>query len=100
MTDSRRWLDTRLAHAPASLRDSVRSAVDTERAAGAARRPANPPAFDALLTAAAERLIAPPDPTGAPAASAPVLLTADALITFACEWAAEHDPLSARGDAS
>jgi hypothetical protein len=97
VTDSRRWLDTRLAEAPESLRDSVRSAVDAERVVGDARRTANPRGFGGLLTAAAERLIAPPDQTGAPATRALALLTADALITLACEWAAEHDPLSAPG---
>jgi hypothetical protein len=88
VTDSHIWLDARLADAPDRLRASVLREVDVQRAAHRAPRTADPRDFAAVLKAAAERLLAAPT---APDGAALSLLTADALITLACEWVADQD---------
>ena len=45
---------------------------------------------DAWLHAAAERLLREAKSGGADRATALTLLAADALVTYACEWTAEH----------
>jgi len=87
LTDPEAWVADRIAGAPESLRERVRDAV-TGLESGA-----DPLAFSNALRAAAEQLLAssPASPTP-PHSEALTLLTADALITLACEWVAEHDP--------
>ena len=89
MTDPRKWLTARLIAAPESLRATVHEAADPamRRASGSMERD-----FADALMAAAERVVRSPAAPAAGAASASALLTADALITLACEWVAEHDP--------
>ena len=90
MTALEAWLAARLAEAPDSLRTSV------ERAAFSVQRAADVGQFADALKAAAEQLIAtapPPPPPPPPSHGAALnLLTADALITLACEWVAERNP--------
>jgi len=85
LIDPSAWVDDRIAGAPESLREAVQREVDGMQVAmGVA---------DALM-AAAERLLVPSAvPSAAsPAVSASALLTADALVTRACQWVAEHEP--------
>ena len=94
MTAPGDWLAARLAEAPGSLRDSVERAA--EHAAGSVQGAANDRQFADALKAAAEHLIVtapPPPPRSPPPRGAALnLLTADALVTLACEWIAEQDP--------
>lgn len=78
------WLAGRLEGVPPSLRARVESAVSAEAAGGG-----DP---GAALRRAAERLLAESKTGAASRGSAMTLLAADALMTLACEWVAEHDP--------
>jgi hypothetical protein len=71
------WLAGRLQGTPPSLRARIEAAVTAE--AGDLRR-------------AAERLLNESKDGAATRDSAMTLLAADALVTLACQWAAEHDP--------
>jgi len=92
LTDPRKWLTARLIAAPESLRATVHEAAHPamRRASGSVERD-----FADVLMAAAERVVRSPAAPAAPAAcaaAASALLTADALVTLACEWVAEHEP--------
>jgi len=87
VTDPGRWLDARLADAPASLREGVLAAVRRALPDGGTER------FHEMLAERADALIASATVSASPAAPAAAsLLAADALMTLACEWVAEHDP--------
>jgi hypothetical protein len=90
-------LTARLIAAPESLRATVYDAAHTavQRTSGSVRGD-----FAEQLMAAAERLmataVAPAAPASSPTPPTPPtalsLLTADALVTLACEWVAEREP--------
>jgi hypothetical protein len=93
MSDPDRWLADQLAGAPESLRKRIWAAWGRERAevaevadgaggAGVAER----------LRGVAERLMEEAKAGKPDRETAMTLLAADALITLACEWTAEHDP--------
>lgn len=90
MTDPHAWVADRLAGAPESLRERVQLAVASLDSG------TDTIAFSNALMAAAEQLLASPPasptPPTSPHPEALRLLTADALITLACEWVAECDP--------
>jgi hypothetical protein len=94
VTDALGWLHARLADAPDSLRASVLREVDIQPDGVPGDPSGGAPGFGGLLEAAAERLIASPRAAPTAPVAALALLTADALITLACEWAAEHGPAS------
>jgi len=84
----RAWLDSRLLGAPAALRD----AVIVQRAGVSVQREWAPAEFAAALRGRAEELLAEAMADAPTRDAALTLLAADALMTLACEWAAEHDP--------
>jgi hypothetical protein len=86
LTDRRKWVTARLIAAPESLRATVQEAASmaVQRTTGSVRGD-----FADELMAAAERRLGSP---GVSHATALDLLTADTLITLACEWVAENDP--------
>jgi hypothetical protein len=71
------WLAGRLAGTPPSLRARIEEAVTAH--AGDLRK-------------AAEHLLDESKDGAATRDAAMTLLAADALVTLACQWAAEHDP--------
>jgi hypothetical protein len=95
MTAPADWLQERLSEAPHSLRQGVLDIV----ARGALTRRHRDFAED-LLDVANGMLSSPASPVAPVAPVAPVvpvasaldLLTADTLVTLACEWVAENDP--------
>ena len=86
MTDRRKWVTARLIAAPESLRATVQEAASTavQRTTGSVRGD-----FADELTAAAEQRLGSSIFSDAAALD---LLTADTLITLACEWVAGHEP--------
>jgi len=84
------WLDSRLMEAPPALRD----AVTVQRAACSVQRDGAPSEFATVLRACAEGALAEAQDRPATHETALKLLTADALLTLACEWVAERDPAS------
>jgi len=82
------WLETRLLGAPAALRD----ALVVQRAGFSVQRDSAPEEFGAVLRGRAEELLGEAVAGPPTRVTALTLLAADALMTLACEWAAEHDP--------
>jgi hypothetical protein len=79
------WLSERLATAPASLARRLR---------GVLADPADPcdDRFEQRLRAVAERLMEEARSGPPTRETAMTLLAADACVTLACEWAAQHAP--------
>ena len=87
MTDLESWVTARVAGAPESLRARVRHA-----AAAASTESGVSVAGDVVLRRAADAMAADSLREETAGAAALLLLTADALVTLACHWAAETDP--------
>lgn len=83
MTDLDRWLDGRRPAAPAELRRAIDECVDQSDGFGSIH--------DRLATAGVRALERAVNSVG-DRSSASLLLAADALLTYACEAAAEAGP--------
>lgn len=83
MTELEAWVAARVAGAPESLRARVRRAVTGTDGA----QPG-----DVVLRRAADAMAAASLTEDATETAALLLLTADTLVTLACQWAAETDP--------
>lgn len=86
MTASRDWLTRQLAAAPPSLAERLRAAVEGSVEGGSG----------ALAEAALERLRAAALSPDRDRETAYQLLAADALLTYACQAAAEEGPAALR----
>ena len=92
MTGLSSWLEPRLEDAPATLRDRIIRAVADRTADGRTGGRADGSSLYDQFAAVAEELMREAKSAPATRDTAMTLHAADALITFACEAAAETEP--------
>jgi len=86
VNDADSWLEARLTEAPAALRTAV------QRAMGSVQRGGKTADGGTRLRERAAELLVEARNGPATRETALKLLAADALMTLACDWVAEHEP--------